>query len=333
MPKGKIKPLSKIMLGKGLNSLIAPGSGEEKKPVAPVPSALQPVSHPTPISHGREEKDFHQYEPRPKRTEHPKPDSVFHIEIEKIRPNPYQPRKHFSEADINELAESIKEFGVLQPIVVTKVVTQNSHGTNVEYQLVAGERRLRAAQVAGIPRIPAIVRRVDGPKMKLELALIENIQRSNLNPMESARAYARFQDEFGLTQREIALRVGKSRESVANTMRLLNLPSNIQIALEEGKVNESQARALLSTENHAEQQMIFERILRGEVGSARRVRESSGVKPGKDPETNYWEKRLEERMGLPVEIAKRGTRGRVSIQFYSDEEFRSILKNFGAELE
>ncbi len=212
-----------MSLGKGLNSLIAPGSGEDHGAPLPMPVHREEIR----ASHPREvlNTPTHSFEKKHTANAAPKQESIFHIEVEKIVPNPYQPRKVFNAEEIQELADSIKEFGVLQPISVSKVVKETSSGTRVEYQLVAGERRLKAAKLAGLPRVPAIIRKGDTPKMKLELALIENIQRSNLNPLESARGYARLQDEFNLTQKDIAARVGKSRETVANTMRLLNLPT------------------------------------------------------------------------------------------------------------
>lgn len=313
-----------MALGKGLHSLIAPGSGEERKEIVPPPREF-PVS-PEPKRHEsfRREETY-----RPDRREKgERRESVFHIEVEKIVPNPYQPRKIFNEEEIRELADSIKEFGLIQPLIVSKTVKETPIGTAVEYQLLAGERRLRASKMAGLERVPAIIRGTESPKRKLELALIENIQRSDLNPLESARAYARLQDEFGLTQKEVALRVGKSRESVANTMRLLSLSPRMQSALEEGTINESQARHLLSIENPAEREEMFSRLLSGDV-SVRKMRERITAAKNPDPESAYWQKRIEEKMGLPVNISKKGTRGKLSIQFYSDEEFRSLLERLG----
>lgn len=308
-----------------MHSLITPGSGEERKEVVPPPREF-PV---TPKRHVPEQTFRREEAYRPERRDKgERRESVFHIEVEKIVPNPYQPRKIFNEEEIRELAESIKEFGLIQPLVVSKTVKETPIGTAVEYQLLAGERRLRASKMAGLERVPAIIRGTESPKRKLELALIENIQRSDLNPLESARAYARLQDEFGLTQKEVALRVGKSRESVANTMRLLSLSPRMQAALEEGTINESQARHLLSIENPAEREEMFSRLLSGDV-SVRKMREKITAAKNPDPESAYWQKRIEEKMGLPVNISKKGTRGKVSIQFYSDEEFRSLLERLG----
>lgn len=315
-----------MSLGKGLHSLIAPGSGEEKKEVVPPPREfpVTPKRHIPEQTFRREET----YRPVVREKNHQRGESVFHIEVEKIVPNPYQPRKIFNEEEIRELADSIKEFGLIQPLVVSKTVKETPIGTAVEYQLLAGERRLRASKMAGLERVPAIIRGTESPKRKLELALIENIQRSDLNPLESARAYARLQDEFGLTQKEVAVRVGKSRESVANTMRLLSLSPRMQAALEEGVLNESQARHLLSIENPMEREEMFARLLSGDV-SVRKMREKITAAKNPDPESTYWQRRIEEKMGLPVNISKKGTRGKVTIQFYSDEEFRSLLERLG----
>src|ERR1051325_3504330 len=202
--------------------------------------------------------------------------AIYQIEIEKIKPNPFQPRRHFDEVSLQELAQSIREFGVIQPIVVSKIIKETERGTEVEYQLIAGERRLMASKLLGLERVPAIVKKVDEHRIKLELALIENVQRSDLNAIEEAKAYARLQDEFGLAQREIAARVGKSREVVANTLRLLNLPQNIQEAVRLGKINQSQARTLLGIENVEEQNRIFESLLTHRM-SVRALRERTST--------------------------------------------------------
>jgi ParB family chromosome partitioning protein len=327
-----------MALGKGLNSLIAPSGGNHNQ-------SAQPVAHPAPISYPSEkkplpEKSFYNqntqenfHTPKKPQPEPRQQESIFQIETEKIVSNPYQPRKVFDEEELADLAESIREHGIIQPLIVSKVVKNTERGTIVEYQLIAGERRLKAARLADLPRVPVIVRKMSTPKMKLELALIENLQRSQLNAIESARAYARLQDEFNLTQKEIALRVGKSREGVANTMRLLNLPSYIQDAISEGKINESQARNLLILQHPQEQRQVFERMLEGKM-SVRKVREHISAKNIPDPERAYWEKKLEEKFGVPISIARQGTRGKLTAQFYSEEEFNSLIKNLlGDDLE
>lgn len=249
-------------------------------------------------------------------------ESVFQIEVDKIFPNPYQPRRDFKDEELRELAQSIREFGVIQPVIVTKVVEETERGAEVEYQLVTGERRLMAAKLVGLQRVPAIVRQIDEKRMKLEIALIENLQRSDLSPLEAARAYSRLQEEFGMTQREIAMRVGKSREAIANTIRLLNLPSEIQTAMDESRINESQARTLLAVADVEAQMKLFDGLIRRKT-TVRELQEKIGAE--KNPEDSYWEKRLEEKLGAPVRLVKQGNRGKMIVQFYSDEELRAIL--------
>jgi ParB family transcriptional regulator, chromosome partitioning protein len=270
----------------------------------------------------------HQQEPAPISGASRHDGSVFHIEVEKIRPNPYQPRREFDDDELRELAASIREFGILQPLVVTKAVKETPTGTDVEYQLVAGERRLMAAKLAGLERVPVTVRAVDSHRAKLELALIENIQRSNLNPLEAARAYARLGEEFGLTQREVAARIGKSREVVANAVRLLNLPVPVQEALATGRISESQARTLLSLPTAHDQLRAFEDLLVSKV-SVRALRERVAAKDGavpESPEVTYWCRKLEEELGAPVTVKQRGEKGKLSIQFFSAAELRSIVE-------
>jgi len=321
---------SHMTLGKGLQSLIPPKKEAEEKEaryappssVAPAPAERTEAGHasPAPVKH-----------PSPQQPQGPRQEAVFQIEVEKIRPNPYQPRKEFNEEALEELAASIREFGVIQPLIVSKVIRETETGTKVEYQLIAGERRLKASKRAGLERVPAIVRKIDEGKVKLEMALIENVQRSDLNPLEAGKAYARLQDEFKLTQREIAARVGKSREVVANTLRLLNLPSYVQEALMGRKINESQARALLSVADPKEQERLFRDLLEGKT-SVRRFREQGNVPSAALPEQNYWEKQLEGKLGAPVAIVKKGARGRIVIQFYSEEEMHSLLEKLAGEL-
>ena len=265
---------------------------------------------------------------------------VFLIEVDKIKPNPDQPRRDFNEEHLRELANSIREFGVLQPIVVTKIERETPTGTDVDYVLIAGERRLRASQLAGLERIPSIIRNVSLDKERLELAIIENIQRVNLNPIESARAYSRLQDEFKLTQREIAGRLGKSREVIANSMRLLSLPQQIQDAVTEGKLSESQARLLLMIEDIPQQQSLFEEILRNNL-SVREVKSKIDVLRNEaqriegqgigertvtaDPETAALQRELEEALGAKVRVEKAGASGKITINFHSAEEFYGLV--------
>lgn len=266
---------------------------------------------------------------------------VFLIELEKISPNPYQPRRVFDEAGIRELANSIRELGLLQPIVVRKIEEVVDGGTRVRYELIAGERRFRACQYLGLDRVPAIIKNVDLDRTRLEMAIVENVQRANLNPIESARAYARLQDEFHLTQREIATRIGKSREVIANTLRLLNLPTNMQEAISGGELSESQARLILSIEDPTIQQQMFEQVLKDHLSvrdiraRIERLKKQSVVKPEPvtkevattvDPEAVSMQRELEEFLGAPVKLEASGDTGKITIQYFSPEELKAIIQ-------
>lgn len=257
---------------------------------------------------------------------------IFHIEADKIKPNPFQPRRNFDEESLKELAGSIREFGVLHPLSVTKIETPSEFGTSVEYQLIAGERRLIAAKMVGLERVPAIIRSVPTDRERLEISIIENIQREDLSPIETARAYAKLQDTFSLTQREIATRVGKSREVVANAIRLLNLPSHIQEAVGRKQINESQARLLLMVSDLKEQQNVFEDLIHNNL-SVRELRSRIQVNkspapaeaPQIDPETEQLEEWLREVLGTKVKLQKEGGGGKLIVNFYSQEELQAIL--------
>ena len=266
-------------------------------------------------------------------------EAIFHIEIEKIKPNPHQPRRDFDEEGLKELAASIREFGILQPLMVSKIEKETDFGADVEYQLIAGERRLMAAKMLGWERVPAIIKTVADKSNQLEIAIVENLQRTDLNAIETARAYAKLQDEFRLTQREIAQRLGKSRETIANTLRLLNLPSEIQEALAKNQINESQARLLLVIEEPAQQQNLFKEILNNNL-SVRELRQrirkpiqDSALKTQNsitvDPEIVNLQEKLAELLGAKVKIdppagGEKG--GKIVITFYSPEEIQGIIE-------
>ncbi len=265
-------------------------------------------------------------------------DSVFWIELEKIEPNPYQPRREFEPEALQDLARSIREHGLLQPVLVTKVETETPTGLDVKYQLIVGERRWRASKLAGLSQIPAVVRRgVPSDRVKLELALIENVQREELNPLERALAFKQLADEFHLVQRDIAERVGKSREMVANTMRLLALSPDTQQALRDGKITEGHARTILMAgDDPAKQKEMYDAIITDRLNvreAENRARQISGkvFTPRKrpsaanDPEMKDWQNRLQERLGTKVQLKKVGDRGQIVVEFYSDEELRGIL--------
>ncbi len=269
-------------------------------------------------------------------------EAIFHVELSKIKPNPHQPRRDFDEESLKELAVSIREFGILQPLVVSKIEKETDFGSDVEYQLIAGERRWRAAQMLGLERIPVIVKNIAKDAERLEMAIVENLQRSDLNPIETARAYAKLQDVFGLTQREVASRLGKSRETIANSLRLLNLPQEIQDALAKGKINESQARLLLTVEETPAQKALLEdllnnnlsvRELRGRIKKNRLSSDqqsdfaaASGLLKTVDPEILNFQEQLAELLGAQVKIEKTDKSGKIIITFYSPEEIQGIIK-------
>lgn len=274
-------------------------------------------------------------------------ESVFLIEVDKIKSNPFQPRKHFDEESLKELATSIREFGIIQPLVVSKIEHEVEDGTKVEYQLIAGERRLMAAKMLGMERVPAIVRRLSQKAEQMELAIVENLQRQDLNPIETARAYARLQDEFGLTQREIATRLGKSRESIANTLRILNLPTEIQEAVIKNQINESQARLLLAIDDMAQQMAIFNELIKNNLNVRElksrikvvtfggKTTETATAPAVSNPEIFHLQEQLTELLGAPVKIdppAGEEKRGKIVISFYSPEEIQGIIQKLNPRI-
>jgi ParB family chromosome partitioning protein len=272
---------------------------------------------------------------------HVKPDiakeNVFYVEVHKIRPNPDQPRKDFDKEAISELAKSIRKFGVLQPLLVSKVEEDTQRGRNVFYQLIAGERRLRASQEAGLPHVPVIIRD-DMPleggdkSQRLEMALIENIQRENLNPMEEAEAYERLQKEFGLTQQEIADKVSKSRVAVTNIIRLQKLPNYLKDALRHGRISYAHGRALLAIEDDGKQKEVYNQILTGglstkDVEAAAASSKSLAGKGTKDHKYIDLEKNLTTHLKAPVLIKAKEGSGQIVIRFANHEELNTIAKN------
>lgn len=251
-------------------------------------------------------------------------DRIWQIPLTEIVPNPEQPRRIFSHQDLEDLVNSIKKHGVLQPITVT----ERSDGG---YELIAGERRFRASQIAGLATVPAIVRSATDQE-KLELALIENIQRQNLNPIEEAFAYKRLIDEFNLTQQEVADQVGKSRPVIANTIRLLELPEEIQRALMDGQLSAGKARALLSLKSTKEQLEVFHTLM-NEDATVRDVEHAVAARgPAsrkgsvrRDPNVATLEDELSQQLGAKVSIRLRGDHGTIEIQFTSREELRRLV--------
>ena len=236
------------------------------------------------------------------------------------------------------MAHSIREYGILQPLVVTKKEKETPTGIDVEYELIAGERRLMASKILGLKTVPAIIRNIGLEREKLELAIIENIQRENLNPIDTARAFERLRDEFKMTQREIAAKLGKSREVVANTVRLLDLPIYIQEGLQKGHLTESNARFLLAVSDPVAQKKLFDDITQNHLTS-RDVRErvrhitKRDARPEENitPELRAMQDELSAELGAPVEIQKGANTGKIMITFYSEEELNNILRKLGKE--
>ena len=257
-------------------------------------------------------------------------DSVKMVSVTSIFPNPQQPRTMFSEEELSELCESIQVHGVIQPLVVKAE-------DDGKYMLIAGERRLRAAQMAGLSTVPVIVREADDKEL-LELALIENIQRSDLSPLEAAEAYKNLEENFNMTHEEISQRVGKNRTSVTNTMRLLKLPGEVQKALMEKRISEGHARVLLSLPTAQAQISAMNFIITNGLNvrqTEEYVRSLTGEKPSPNrpkaqelsPEMKEIEDKLRQAIGTKVSLkpSKNGT-GSISIRYYSDEELEEILK-------
>jgi ParB family transcriptional regulator, chromosome partitioning protein len=256
------------------------------------------------------------------------------IPLAGIRPNPNQPRRHFSDAELATLAASIREHGVLQPILVTETIDG--------YQLVAGERRVRAAMEAGLDRIPAIVRHLD-ERSQLEFALIENLQREDLDPIEAAHGFRQLVNVFGLTHEDIAARVGRARSTVANTLRLLDLAPVVQEAIAEGRVTEGHGRALggLSVEHqeHVLGAVIDQDLsVRQTEELVRRVREPKPTREPdaapastSDPELERVEEDLRRALGTKVSLARSRRGGRIVIEFYSDEELGRLYERLTGE--
>jgi len=244
------------------------------------------------------------------------------ISVSSIKENPYQPRTVFSPDELRDLSSSIREHGIMVPLVVTRSVDG--------YELIAGERRLRAARDIGLKTVPAIIRSASD-QQKLELALIENIQRQQLGALEEATAYKALTDEFNLTQAQVAERVGKSRPEVANTIRLLDLPSDMQQALREGRISRSHARTLLAEKDDHKRQTLFMAMMDGGL-TVREAEErvsskvSAHERSSKDPNLSAHEKALRDALGTKVEIKERGGKGKITLHFYSKEELLDLLR-------
>jgi len=282
------------MLGRGLDSLIPTSSGKIREE-----TAKKIVEE---IEEGGEK--------------------IINLPLEQIEPNPYQPRKEFAHQAQEEIINSIREHGIIEPLILTP-------GLNNKFQIIAGERRFRAAKFLGLKTVPIIIRKASEIE-KLELSLLENLQRKDLNPLEKARAYQRLIDEFNLTEEEVAKKIGKARSTVSNALRLLSLPLLVQKAIEEEKISEGHAKALLSLEDKDKQEMFLKRIL----GLGLTVRESEKITQGKriykkievDPEILKKEEELKNLLEAKVTIHKMRKKRKVIIEVYNDEELNSLIE-------
>jgi ParB family transcriptional regulator, chromosome partitioning protein len=250
------------------------------------------------------------------------------IELSRIKPNPWQPRKIFKQEYLEELASSIREHGILQPLVVVPQPDGN-------YQIIVGERRWRASQIAGLTKVPVIVRDAMEEQQKLELALIENIQRHNLDPIEEGQAYQQLIDQYKLTQDQVAKKVGKGRTTITNLIRLLNLPLKIQRAIADGVISEGHGRAILGLMGMEKQLAMFDAVV-SENMTVRQVedrvreimerpRQAKTQRPNADPELQAIESELRGKLGTKVRVQKNGDANRITIDFFSQEELAAFL--------
>ena len=251
---------------------------------------------------------------------------LFYCPIESISPNPHQSRQSFGESELAELAQSIKEKGVIQPILVTK--------TKDGFQLIAGERRWRAAQKAGLDKIPALIRDVS-PAEALQIALIENIQRQDLNPIEEAAAYQELLQEFNFTQEALSARIGKNRTTIANFLRLLKLPDDVQRDLIDGRLSAGHARVLVSIDSPSTQRKIRDLVIKRSLSVrqtealAKRFLASKKSEAIRDEIDSYLESlvnNLQSSLGTKVAIERKGKKGRIIIEFYSDDELGRLVE-------
>ena len=262
--------------------------------------------------------------------------SIFWIDADKIKPNPFQPRREFDELRLRDLADSIRQYGILQPLTVSRIeVVKEDGGLAVEYELIAGERRLRASKLAGIQQVPVVIRVGDDNLAKLELSIIENLQREDLNVVERARAFFRLVEEFNFTHGQIAEKVGKGRVYVSNSLRILALPQEILDALSATKISEGHTRPILMLADRPEQQMvlfreiIFKKLtVRDAEKIARRIAFDRIRKKEylPDPELTEMEDKLQETLGTRVHIDRRENGGQITIDFFSNDDLKMIIE-------
>ncbi len=262
--------------------------------------------------------------------------SIFWVETSKIQPNPFQPRREFDERALEDLADSIRQYGVLQPLTVTRVETvrPDNQGMDVHYELIAGERRLRASKKAGLHQVPVIIRKETNDKVKLELAIIENLQREDLNPIDRALAFEQLHKEFNLTHVEIGKRMGKSRVYVSNSLLLLTLPQEIKNGLMDGRISEGHTRPLLMLSDRPEEQTtLFKEIMvkKLSVRDAEKVARSIAQDRIRkkefevDPKIRDYEKKLSENLGTRVQIEPKEQGGKITIDYFTLEDLETIL--------
>jgi len=298
--------MSRQALGKGLEALIPIQGDIDQDPAAPANATPASAHQPTEIA------------------------------IDRILPNPFQPRHEFAPKDLDELAASIREKGIVQPVLVRPKA-------DGQFELVAGERRLRAAKLVGLAQIPAIVREMDDAD-SLEIALIENIQRADLNPVEEALGYQQLMGQFSLTQEEVAQKVGKDRSSVANTLRLLKLPEPVLNLVKTGQISEGHARAILTCEEAEMMERLAEKVIRDSLSVRETERIAQGLRPEgpakpknpkknqeiKDPHTRHLEEELRRKLGTQVRVmARNAQKGKIEIEYYSLEDLDRILALLG----
>ncbi|MHB8133397.1 MAG: ParB/RepB/Spo0J family partition protein [Anaerolineaceae bacterium] len=259
--------------------------------------------------------------------------SVLEIPVNEILPNPHQPRTEMNLDELQDLAESIREHGIIQPLIISPGNKEN------EYFLIAGERRLRAAKIVGLKQVPAILRNVSD-QGQLELALIENVQRTDLSPLETAEAYRQLSDDFNLSHEEIAKRVGKSRVTITNSIRLLKLPDSVRNALASGIISEGHARALLALTSPQAQLAVLETILKFDYSvrqTEELVRKYGGERSKKsekapiEPEISALEERIRNQIGMRVNLDHHGNKGKIIIHYYSNEELNQFIDRFFME--
>lgn len=327
-------------LGRGLSALISTGTAV---PVFPHAETQTPKNQPTiHVVDGALAESASAQADLPAKTE-----GLLFIDIKKIRQNPNQPRKDFKEAELNELAQSIKELGMLQPVLLRPLKSAASHSEDTAYEIVAGERRWRAAERAGLEKVPAIIRDLND-KESLEISIVENVQREDLNPVEEARAYELLFSEFHLSHSEIAERVGKDRSSIANMLRLLKLPAEILSFISDAKISIGHAKAILGVKEPAAQLSLAKKVIAeslsvrdletivarvvvldtgkssGQIGLEKKLKGDKKILP-----SHFGEVEDQLRRSLSTRVAirhKSSGRGRIEIEYFSEEELSRIVE-------